>query len=1099
MDHNKSYDVFISYNSEDVELVETINSALQARGVATFFDTQAMQVGSNAIDGMENGLSQSKAFAVFVGKNGWGLWHKTELNSAIMRHVETKHYPVIPVLLPGANKNDLPPFLQQIVFIEFDDDIGKFLDKFCEGLPTTQHAGVKSKYQFTTKDQAQFEQLKPNYCKLMSADWRRLRLDGLDAQASDASERQSMSLEQVYIGLLTTTRKQQKDRHDLESDVPVSALQAVSGDASLVVLLGQPGSGKSTFLRYLAYCLLEAQRKGKPVVLEDKLPEWSLGALFPVFLSLPRLVRHLETDTATGSAQTMESLIEAEFEDNPDLQGFGGPLLGYLQQHGGLVLFDGLDEVSSSLRVVVKDCIQRFSQLYDRCHVVCTCRTHSYRGGSAWQLEHAGEYELAAFNPDQITGFIERWYDSLSDFNPSIRTQYETKKSRLIGAMSANDTRQLQTIAGNPLLLTVMAIVHTHYGELPDSRVEVYATCVELLLDRWSVKRTEHTDARSLFDALRDLGIKKAKVYQGLRALAYEGLRTGESKRIGDSSRGLVGETLVEVTLRRYLGQEGTDCFLAHCRADNGLLLAQGLSAVGSGDEDQLETVFSFPHLTFQEYLAACRLCELPENRSERQGLSAELAGETAWREVIRFQMEHLCFDEREARWGDALMLLRRLAPEATPADETDWRRLILAGELAPTVIQEALADDRETIPVQRVQTGLVALLQNPVALGASPIERAAAGRVLSHLGDPRPGVAKIDDTGLPVHAWVPIPGTREMGLKNGLKLGQGAKADPLAEDNEAWPDTEAGVDISAFYMSAYPVTYVQFGCFVAAEDGYSNTVHWTQAGLADRGDQTQPYLWDDPDWHVANHPVVGVTWYEAVAYCNWLTNCWEKLLRERQWTIRLPTEAEWEWAARGPEARCWPWGDDWQGGPCNSSERGLNRTVAVGSDRDNHNWADILGSDSLPNIPTAINDAISSSGVYDLAGNVLEWCASRWVDSYAKESVHGEQWHEDYLKGGDLRVLRGGDYFWGDKMQVRGAARDSGATLGTGTSAGVFGVVRPRFLKKLLSPECCFLNAMNLIQAAMLGTSRCSVVNRRMGERCEATATRFIPISIPR
>lgn len=348
-----------------------------------------------------------------------------------------------------------------------------------------------------------------------------------------------------------------------------------------------------------------------------------------------------------------------------------------------------------------------------------------------------------------------------------------------------------------------------------------------------------------------------------------------------------------------------------------------------------------------------------------------------------------------------------------------------MAGELLPAVERTAFDDDKGEVPRNRVQTTLVELLRQ-TALTKSPQDRAAAGRALARIGDIRAGVGCRGDgqNALPDLAWVPIPGTADTGLKNGVKLGLGAGADDLAREDERWAERARGVVIEPFYMAAFPITYLQFAVFVDADYGYCQDSNWTDAGLQDRADRKQPSLWRDPQWHISNHPVVGMTWYEAVAFCRWLTARWYQAHPKNYWIIRLPTEAEWEWAARGPSARRWPWGDQWDDYSCNSKQRGLNRTVAVRSDPGNSNWVSAYQNKvEIDALPTSSAMTLSD-GVFDLAGNVWEWCVTKWHDRYTVAQVHGsEQWTADYCRGRDRRVLRGGAY-WNEKRLVRGAAR---------------------------------------------------------------------------
>ncbi len=153
------------------------------------------------------------------------------------------------------------------------------------------------------------------------------------------------------------------------------------------------------------------------------------------------------------------------------------------------------------------------------------------------------------------------------------------------------------------------------------------------------------------------------------------------------------------------------------------------------------------------------------------------------------------------------------------------------------------------------------------------------------------------------------------------------------------------------------------------------------------------PRFWDDRAYNNPLQPVVGVCWYEAVAYCAWLTEQIGKSTNQ-QISVRLPSEAEWEKAARwdGKRARRYPWGDRWDEFKCNSLEGRVLATTSVG----------------------IYPDGASFCGALDMAGNVWEWTRSLWgpgierpAFEYPYDSGDGREGEES----GDLRVLRGGSW----------------------------------------------------------------------------------------
>jgi len=220
-------------------------------------------------------------------------------------------------------------------------------------------------------------------------------------------------------------------------------------------------------------------------------------------------------------------------------------------------------------------------------------------------------------------------------------------------------------------------------------------------------------------------------------------------------------------------------------------------------------------------------------------------------------------------------------------------------------------------------------------------------------------------------------------------------------------------VNLPYSYKAAkYPLTNAQYELFVEA-GGYRERRYWTEAGWAEK-EKPQRKLWhseNDPSllpwtgprefgepFNLPNHPVIGVSWYEAVAYCRWLTEvlrgCGE--LAEG-WQIRLPTEAEWEKAARGTDGRTYPWGEGFDPEKANGKETEVESTNAVG----------------------IFPDGVSPYGCHDMAGNVWEWCATKVEgSSYSDRKFKPypyqveNEWTADYLASETRRNVRCGSWY---------------------------------------------------------------------------------------
>ena len=344
-------------------------------------------------------------------------------------------------------------------------------------------------------------------------------------------------------------------------------------------------------------------------------------------------------------------------------------------------------------------------------------------------------------------------------------------------------------------------------------------------------------------------------------------------------------------------------------------------------------------------------------------------------------------------------LIKRREVLQKLQVPETAQKVLLKAVELDPsdryrtmTEFREALLEVRDTPlpePPSVARTGPVIISprasvltpaqQLEVELALLPLQaRLERLRALGKTGDPRLGLEKPENW-----IWLP-PGEFRMGSDDG-------------HDDEK-PIHKVTLT-RGFHLSRFPVTNHDFKPFIDA-GGYGDKQWWSDKGwkFCQQEKLGAPVYWTDAQWNAPNQPVVGVSWYEADAFCRWMNT--QPLSKDVTGPFRLPTEAEWEYAARGQEGRKYPWGnEDPSPERANYEKAGLNQTSPVG--------AFPLGA--------------SKEGVLDLAGNVFEWCGD-WYGRYANAA----QVDPTGPTSGSSRVIRGGSWF-SDGSGLRAANRFSG------------------------------------------------------------------------
>ncbi|HEU4321724.1 MAG TPA: SUMF1/EgtB/PvdO family nonheme iron enzyme [Roseiflexaceae bacterium] len=746
---------------------------------------------------------------------------------------------------------------------------------------------------------------------------------------------------------------------------PKLAIEAIA-DTKRLVLLGEPGAGKSTVLRYLALLLAQRLRGSTDPLLgwpEHDLPIPILCPLGQVAAALP--VQGGNPDKALD--QVLSDLLEGEV---PLYKGLRPHLQAALRGAGVLFLFDGLDELPAdapagglSPRAAVAEAIGRLARK-TRGRIVVTSRVLPYHAPGDWQLPADEGWQTRTLAPlafGQVRTFVQSWYAALAEgeIDPELDHKHaQTRAEALIGELEASPA--LRPLIASPLLLTMLAVLHSNTDEVPRDRAKLYEECVLLLLERWEPVRTPGQRRPGLLERLGNLpGLDLDLLREAIHGLAFQ----AHDRPPGDDGRGVIdGATFHWRMLDLFQRVRSPNALSAITTLEQLLQEDAGLLQV------RADRVYTFPHLTFQEYLAACHLADQPDMAElvEQRWCGADAE---RWREVLRLLVGRL---RQRGKVQDKLIgwLLRLLTPSLPRPTALRRRDTVLAtliyGELGETALANSALDIARLITAPLREALLDLLAAHDPAI--STADRVRASFLLGALGDSRAPVT--------IAQWQDEVRKLQAGDSSGyfcrVEAGTywigSADDDPEARDEEK-PRHPVTFEQS-FWIGRFPITNAQWQA-------------WVEAG------GQQSYYADDANFNRSNQPVVGITWEMAVAFCTWLSG-------ELGVAVRLPHEAEWEAAARGQEGRRYPWGEVW------TEDR-----AATGDDRETRGWG--------LSVPVGCYPAgVAGCGALDMAGNVWEWTADVWQSySGAKKPFREENW----------RVLRGGSY-GNERTFVRCGAR---------------------------------------------------------------------------
>lgn len=761
-----------------------------------------------------------------------------------------------------------------------------------------------------------------------------------------------------------------------------SAVEVLNAEPKLV-LLGGPGSGKSTFVSFVALSMagellglagpnvatLTAPLPRDDQEREDPKPQqWEHGGLLPVHVVLRELASQLPQSSEPVAAQALWDFVCGRLKQAA-IEEFAPHLRKELLDRGGLVLLDGLDEVPDALnrRVQIKQAVQDFARTFSKCRFLVTSRTYAYQRQD-WKLDGFAEVNLQSFTPGQINRFVDAWYAHMVEL--SRLTEADSLHRAEVLKRTVERSERIRELAERPLLLTLIAQLQTEGGgTLPEKREELYDKAIEMLLNKWeNMKIRVHDDGtREVEPSLAEwLNAKREDIRKQLNRLAFEAHRDQpQLTGTADIEQSRLIDALLNASANR--GDVKVLRLIEYLRDRAGILAAQGLG------------IYQFPHRSFQEYLAACHLTD---DNFPDQIADLTRREPNRWREVA------LLAGAKAARGSSVLpwALSESLCVAPPPKDaipEADHWGALLAGQVLVECADLNNVAPRNVEKLERVCAWQLTIMRRNTL---PAVERALAGRTLAVLGDPRTEVMTLDG----MHFCFVPPGPFVMGDDAGMDAEK-----PQHTVELAYP----------YFLARFPVTVAQW------REHLQGSGHEAEDQTSLRGR--------------ANDPVVYLNWYEALRFCEFLTQAWHKLLPEG-WVVTLPSEAEWEKAARGGNQI-----PDYEWLMARQIRQELEGLLARTQMRNPfpvrvYPWGNEFGADKA-NAESTIGE-ISAVGCYptgfspygceEMSGNVWEWTRSLWGKDFSKPDFRypydpNDPTRENLLALSEMsRVLRGGSWY---------------------------------------------------------------------------------------
>jgi len=859
------------------------------------------------------------------------------------------------------------------------------------------------------------KELKVSYLNRIFDKTGSLHISGVDSKIDYHENNSNINIASVYTAIRT---------NDMTKNNNNSVINILD-KCKFLALLGDPGSGKTTFINFLAWCFageLLNKSEANLNVLTAPTPDengkdsnesqiWSHGALIPVIITLRDFTASNLFINTKPSFSILWNYIINELK-KAGIDEYEAQFQKELLEKGGIILFDGLDEIpeADNKRELIKKVIEDFVATYHKCRFVVTSRTYAYQNQN-WRITGFKESVIAPFSDGQIIRFIDLWYRHIT-YLRGLDIANAKGLSELLKRAIFNSQR-LKELASRPLLLTLMASLHSwRGGTLPEKREELYAETVSLLLDWWErpkiVRDSNGNNIIAQPSLTEWLATDRNEVFRLLCELAYEAHKNQSDHNLtADINENDIIIGLLKISKNPDIRPKRLIEYLSN-RA--GLLVHRGVG------------IYSFPHRTFQEYLSACFLTddEFPDKIAQLFRNDPD-----RWHEVVLLAGAKASRGSSSSIWA----LAEELCYSEYNENEVSKKNIvsaILSAELLCESANLKKISERNNLKLRRIIFWLVNLLSSR---RISAIERSKCGILLCFLGEPRLDVLSVENIEI---CFIP---------EGNFLMGSDKNNNEYEYNKQEFP--QHTLELSPFFISRFPITKAQFDIFVS-DGGYENSEFWAEAekatlwnngrikGYFDKEYRDRPISYGTP-FNYLNHPVVGITFYEALAYTRWLTNrLRKKSIIPENYIVDLPSEAEWEKVSKGgieiPEvqitvllnnikessgslngvkfihnaepSRLFPWGNNKNADKGNVKDTKIDTTNTVG----------------------CFPSGKSPYGAEEMIGNVWEWTRSLKSD-YPYDTNDGRE-DIDRIKKDTEVIARGGSFYW-DQTKVYNSYRE--------------------------------------------------------------------------